>query len=351
MLVSIDISLSLDQAFRDFVEDLTGSLRKLGMDANLSVGGQILQGTTKVGRVVSWEPGRRILLEWHPADWKTDETNVIELRFEPAQQGTRIVVEYSDWGGLLGDRGSELGGWFAREVVGPLLSATGPLQLGDWITDRSARQPSGAVAQAGYRDPLYHRPNFRAILQELRLTRDDYLLEVGCGGGAFLQEALRSGCKASAIDHSPDMVKTAQELNKEAVKEGRLEVSEGEANQLLFPSNRFSCAVMTNVFGFLPDPVRALKEIHRVLSRDGRLVVFAVSPEMRGTMAAPEPIASRIHFYNDNQMADIAKTAGFERVRVGRPDLTPFAREVGIPEDGSASFSNLRGQLLQALKS
>jgi len=74
--------------------------------------------------------------------------------------------------------------------------------LGDWITDRRARRPSGPKARVVYRDPLYHRPNLKAILNVLRLTPDDYLLEVGCGGGAFLADALKSGCKAAAVDHS-----------------------------------------------------------------------------------------------------------------------------------------------------
>lgn len=47
---------------------------------------------------------------------------------------------------------------------------TAPAGLGDWLTDRRARRPAGAQARAVYRDPLYHYPNFRAILAELALS-------------------------------------------------------------------------------------------------------------------------------------------------------------------------------------
>jgi len=187
-------------------------------------------------------------------------------------------------------------------------------------------------------------------LRELSLTPSDFLLEVGCGGGALLQEALRSGCRAAAVDHSPEMVKLAQEVNHDAIKQRRLEVREAEADQLPFPNGKFTCAALTNVFGFLPDPHAVLVEIRRVLAKDGRLVFFTVSPEMRGTIAAPEPMASRIHFYKDEELMKLAREAGFVDVRVERPNLEPFAREAGVPEEHIQAFSGRDGQLTIALK-
>jgi SAM-dependent methyltransferase len=224
-----------------------------------------------------------------------------------------------------------------------------PRRLGDWITDRRARRPSGAQARATYRDPLYHRPNFKAILMVLGLRHDDYLLEVGCGGGAFLEDALRSGCKAAAIDHSSDMVKLARDVNRDAISQNRLEIREGEADSLPYPDGIFTCAVMTGVFGFIQDPLKALSEIRRVLAGGGRFVLFTGSKEMRGTPAAPEPIASRLHFYEDQELEELARKAGFDDVKVERPDFEQFAREVGIPEESLELFSRRGGgQLLLA---
>jgi hypothetical protein len=65
----------------------------------------------------------------------------------------------------------------------------------DWLTDRRARRPSGPGARDAYRDALYHRPNVRVLLELLALTPADDLLEVGCGGGALLQDALGTDCR------------------------------------------------------------------------------------------------------------------------------------------------------------
>jgi SAM-dependent methyltransferase len=211
-----------------------------------------------------------------------------------------------------------------------------------------ARRPSGEPARDVYRDPLYHRPNFRVLLSELDLSADDYLLEVGCGGGALLEEALRSGCRAAAVDHSAEMVQVAREANHDAVAEGRLDVIEASADRLPFPDTTFTCAVMTGVLGFLPDPVAALAEIRRVLARGGRLAVLGSDPELRGTPAAPEPIARRLRFYDDEELGRIGREAGFTEVRVERRDLEPFAREVGVPQEHLPLFAGTGARFLFA---
>ncbi len=347
---SIDVALEPSVAFDVLVEELASALARVGIRFEAGAEGRVAEGAVEVGRVVSWERGRRIVVQWHQADWQPDETTEVELRFEPGRDATRVTIEHRGWGRLLGDSGGELTGWFAHEVAVPLLRATAPAAFGDWLTDRRARRPSGAQARDIYRDPIYHRPNFRAMLKALELAADDSLLEVGCGGGAFLQEALLSRCRAAAVDHSPEMVRLAREVNRDAVAEGRLEVLEARADRLPFPDATFTCAAMTGVLGFLSDPVAALTEIGRVLAEGGRLVIFTGSSELRGTPAAPEPMASRLHFYDDAELERRARMAGFVNVRVERPDLLPFAREVGVPEEHLSLFTRRAGQLLLARK-
>ena len=243
---------------------------------------------------------------------------------------------------------SSLAGWFASEVAAPLLRAAAPQAIGDWITDRRARRPSGAGARTAYRDPVYHYPNFRVMLNELALTAEDYLLEVGCGGGAFLKLALQRGCRAAAVDHSPDMVRLAQEVNRDVVAEGRLDVREASGDALPFPDATFTCATMTGVLGFLPDPVATLAEIGRVLAPAGRLVVMGTDPELKGTPAAPEPMASRLRFYGSEALAELGLKAGFTEVQVVRRNLEPFAREAGVPEEHLPLFAGPGARFLLA---
>ena len=348
---SVDLRLDRSSAFEAVVEELSTALSRLGMQFQPGADGRVMEGVVEVGRVVRWQPPEEIVLEWHAADWQPAEVTSLGLRFEPVGDGTRVTLEHQEWGNLLGDEGNELAGWFASEVAAPLLSAMGPSRLGDWITDRRARRPSGPQGRAYYRDPIYHRPNFKAILAVLGLRPDDYLLEVGCGGGAFLQDALKSGCKAAAIDHSSDMVRVAREVNPEAIQQNRLEIREGDAGSLPFPDGIFTCAVMTGVFGFISNPLKVLSEVRRVLAPGGRFVLFTGSKELRGTPAAPEPIASRLYFYEDHELEELARTAGFAEAHLEWPDYEPLAREAGIPEEALELFKGRGGgQLLLARK-
>ena len=336
---SVDLLIEPTAAFDFLVEELTNALAQLGLRLDPGPSGRVVERGIEVGHVLSWHPGKRILIEWRQADWKPDELTRVEIRFEPVKDGTRMTLEHHDWGRLLSDQGGELAGWFASQIVAPLFQATAPARFGDWLTDRGARRPSGVRSRGVYRDPTYHRPNFLAILSALMLKPDDYLLEVGCGGGVLLQKALETGCKATGVDHSPEMVKLALEQNQEAVRDGRLQVREAEADKLPFSDGTFTCATMTNVFGFLTNPVEVLAEIRRVLAPKGRIAVFTLALEMKGTMAAPEPMASRLHFYQDNDLEMMARKAGFVKIRVEHPDLGHFAREAKLPEDVVAIFT------------
>ncbi len=347
---NVDLALTPGAAFDELESELSDALAELGLRLEPGPKGRVVEGDATVGQVVSWKPGKEIGLEWRPARWKPEEACQVEIRFEPVGDGARVTVEYQGWDRILEDAGTELDGWFAREIVAPLMRVTGSKRLGDWVTDRRARRPSGSQARATYRDPIYHWPNFRAILEVLQLRAEDFLLEIGCGGGAFLKEALRSGCRARAIDHSPEMVRLASEVNQESIANHRLEIQLADANQLPFPNGTFTCAVMTGVFNFLPDPVFAMEEIRRVLIPKGRFVMFAGAPCLRGTPAAPEPMASRLRFYERAEIERLVRTAGFPDVRVGAPDLKRFAEESGIPKEALEWFSGTGGFLTVAIK-
>jgi ubiquinone/menaquinone biosynthesis C-methylase UbiE len=180
----------------------------------------------------------------------------------------------------------------------------------DWATDRVARRPSGSRARLVYGAEDVHQFARRAILDALALQPGEHLLEFGCGGGLLLREALAAGAHATGLDHSESMVELAREVAPEA------DVVLATAESLPFDDETFDAVAMSIVFFFLDDPVLVLRECHRVLRSGGRLAIYTTAPELRGTPAAPEPIASRAHFYADNELADLARRAGLSDVTV-----------------------------------
>lgn len=180
----------------------------------------------------------------------------------------------------------------------------------DWLTDRVARRPSGSRARAVYGAEDVHDFARRAILLALALGPDDHLLEIGCGGGLLLREAVAAKARATGLDHSPEMVDLARARAPGA------RVVLGRAEHLPFAEDTFDAVAMSVVFVFLADPVGVLRECRRVLGGGGRLALYTTAPELRGTRAAPEPIASRGHFYTDDQLAALARRAELREVVV-----------------------------------
>ena len=187
-------------------------------------------------------------------------------------------------------------------------------RLDDWITDRIARKPSGERARAVYGAEDVHDFARRAILDALALKRGDRLLDVGCGGGLLLRDAMALGAEATGLDHSPEMVELARLRAPEAT------VVEGAANNLPFADSTFTVVSMSVMFFFVDDPIRVLQESRRVLAPGGRLAIYTTAPELRGTPAAPEPIASRGHFYTDNELGELARRARFGEAFVRNED-------------------------------
>jgi SAM-dependent methyltransferase len=220
----------------------------------------------------------------------------------PGEEEERVTAALQAFG--LGDE--DLAAWRA--------SGRSAAAFDDWLADRVARRPAGRRAREVYGAEDVHDFARRAILEALALGPQDHLLEIGCGGGLLLRDALLSGARASAVDHSEDMVALARERAPGA------EVLHARAERLPFAAETFSALAMSVVFGFFDDPVAVLREARRVLRPAGRVAAFTTAAELRGTPAAPEPIASRAHFYADEELVALAAAAGLEGAAVRSRD-------------------------------
>jgi SAM-dependent methyltransferase len=200
----------------------------------------------------------------------------------------------------LGDE--DLAAWRDSGLPGPAFE--------HWLTDRVARRPAGSRARRVYGADDIHDFARSAILDALELRPSDHLLGLGCGGGLLLRDALGSGARATGVDHSEEMVALARERAPGA------EVVFARAERLPFADDTFSAVAMSVVFFFLDDPATVLRECRRVTRPEGRLAIYTTAPELRGTPAAPEPIASHGHFYTDDELAELGRSAALRDVTV-----------------------------------
>jgi SAM-dependent methyltransferase len=180
------------------------------------------------------------------------------------------------------------------------------------FVDITARRPSGSAGAEHYRDPKEHEGSFAAGLAALELRPDDRYLELCFGGGQVLRRALETVATAAGIDHSPDMLALARELNADAVDAGRLELVQGDVHELPWEDGEFTRAACLNAFFFIEEPARFLQEVRRVLIPGGRFVLLTAvrDAEWNG------PWAPALRTYEPDVLREMLVEAGFEEATV-----------------------------------
>lgn len=126
-----------------------------------------------------------------------------------------------------------------------------------------------------------------AMIEELERVLGEPLprgevLDVGAGTGNVAVKLARTGRfdRVVAADISRGMLRVAREA-AEALGLDNLETVETDMRALPFPDDSFDAVVGCAFLHHLPDPVRFVREVHRVL-RPGAPFVFIGEPSTRG---------------------------------------------------------------------
>lgn len=107
-----------------------------------------------------------------------------------------------------------------------------------------------------------------------------HVLEVGCGTGLNFPHYV-SDCEVTAIDPVPEFRAVAAE--RAGAASARIDVRAGDAQKLEFAADQFDAALVTLVFCSVPQPLRALQELRRVVRAGGKVQFFEhVRSEHRG---------------------------------------------------------------------
>jgi uncharacterized protein YndB with AHSA1/START domain len=112
---TVEVPCGLDRAFDIFTRDI-GTWWKRGTpywnDSDQGkelrfephVGGRLIEVHDvvtgegfEIGRVLAWEPGKRLVFTWRQDDWDPSESTDVEVRFDPTGTGTLVTVEHGGW--------------------------------------------------------------------------------------------------------------------------------------------------------------------------------------------------------------------------------------------------------------
>ncbi len=181
----------------------------------------------------------------------------------------------------------------------------------DQFTDIFARRPSGWLGRTLYRHATGHQAGFRIALDAMPITPQDNVLDVGCGGGAFLSHVLATGAKGTGVDHSADMLATTRQTHADAIAAGRMHVLEGDAAHLPLPDAQFTRIFCLNAFFFFPDPATAIREMARVARPGATVAILTTPPEMESMARLVfGPVARRMRFDSAQDLTGWATQAG-----------------------------------------
>lgn len=146
-------------------------------------------------------------------------------------------------------------------------------------------------------------------------ARKGALLEVGCGNGFFLEEALRQGyVTVRGVEPSTEAV-------AKAYPNLRLHITCSIMRPGLFEADQFDVICMFQVFDHIPDPDALLDECFRLLKAGGMILclnhnIEAVSARL---LRERSPIidVEHMYLYSPTTMAHIFAAHGFRVMQVG----------------------------------
>ena len=120
--VSVSVKATAEEAFRVFTEEIdrwwrhglkfrNAPLGRSVLHIEPKVGGRFFEtmtgdGQTRVietGRVVAYEPPRRLVFEWRATNFAPTEKTEVEVLFQPQGRGTLVTVCHRGWNSIRAD--------------------------------------------------------------------------------------------------------------------------------------------------------------------------------------------------------------------------------------------------------
>lgn len=153
------------------------------------------------------------------------------------------------------------------------------------------------------------------IANDLRTANNDLrILDVGCGTGANL-EMLKQFGESEGVDVSDDALEFCR-------KKG-LKVHKGLAEELPFADETFDLVTALDVVEHLDDDIAGLKEMFRILKKDGKTLIFV--PAFMWLWGVQDDISNHRIRYTKKEIVERLKKAGFTIERATYANWTFFA--------------------------
>ena len=157
-------------------------------------------------------------------------------------------------------------------------------------------------------------------LDFLDIRPGDRLLDIGCGGGMTLNRIAGRITEGhlDGIDYSEVSVRKSSDLNREWIEQGRMTISEGSVEALPFADETFDKIITVESFYFWPDPGENLKEVRRVLKKNGHFLLVAETYDNPAMSDRERENVAMYHLFNPTKekFEELFEKAGFKNIQI-----------------------------------
>ena len=187
---------------------------------------------------------------------------------------------------------------------------------------RNARKP---VGELGYqlldRMNKFHESMAQWGVSHFEINEESKILDIGCGGGRNIErfaEQISEKGRVVGIDYSEVSVEKSIELNQKFIDKGIVNVLQGSVSDMPFYDETFDIATGFETIYFWPDFINDLKEVNRVLKKDG-LVFFCNEAVYReGEMEKYDDLVELLDMkiYSEDVLKESLEKTGFKDFKV-----------------------------------
>ena len=187
---------------------------------------------------------------------------------------------------------------------------------------KNARKPIGDLGhQILDRMNKSHESMAQWGVSHFDIKEDSKILDIGCGGGRNIQRfatQISQNGRVVGIDYSDVSVEKSIELNKGAIDKGIVNVLQGSVSEMPFYDETFDIVTGFETIYFWPDFINDLKEVNRVLKKDGLVFFCNEAVYKEGEMEKYDDLVELLDMkiYSEDVLKESLEKTGFKDFKV-----------------------------------